>query len=84
MGVFGDKRQMRILHINTTDIFGGAARAAYRLHKGLQRAGVESWMLVQQKMGDDPSVVGPRTRWEKGTALLRSFLDPVTAKKIQL
>ncbi|AEJ61878.1 glycosyl transferase group 1 [Spirochaeta thermophila DSM 6578] len=72
---------MRILHINTNDIFGGAARAAYRLHKGLQRAGVESWMLVQQKMGDDPSVVGPRTRWEKGTALLRSFLDQLPLRR---
>jgi len=26
---------MKITHVNTFDIEGGAARAAYRLHKGL-------------------------------------------------
>ncbi|ADN02512.1 glycosyl transferase, group 1 [Spirochaeta thermophila DSM 6192] len=72
---------MRILHINTNDIFGGAARAAYRLHKGLQKVGVESWMLVQRKMGDDLSVLGPRTRWEKGVSLLRPFIDQLPVRR---
>lgn len=40
---------MKVLHINTTDIEGGAARAAYRLHKALLKNGVESQMLVQKK-----------------------------------
>lgn len=40
---------MIILHVNTSDIEGGAARAAYRLHKSLLESGVDSQMLVQSK-----------------------------------
>lgn len=42
--------------VNSTDIKGGAARAAYRLHKGLIDQGINSKMLVQRKYSDDPSV----------------------------
>ena len=41
---------MKILHLNTYDISGGAARAAYRIHKGLQVVGMDSKMLVQTKL----------------------------------
>ena len=47
---------MNILHLNTFDIEGGAARAAWRLHKGLQASGTTSRMLVQTKTSDDSSV----------------------------
>ncbi len=47
---------MKILHINTYDITGGAARAAYRLHRGMIQIGEESWMLVNQKASMDDSV----------------------------
>ena len=47
---------MHIMHVNTLESQGGAARSAFRLHKGLQEIGVESRMLVQQKTSDDPSV----------------------------
>lgn len=47
---------MRVLHINTSDINGGAARAAYRIHKGLQTIGVDSKMFVQSKASDEYSV----------------------------
>jgi glycosyltransferase involved in cell wall biosynthesis len=48
---------MKIVHLNKNDLTGGAARAAYRLHKGLQRAGHESVMFVESRTSDDPSVV---------------------------
>lgn len=51
---------MRILHLSTFDLQGGAARAAYRLHLALRSAGVDSLFLVQQKTGDHPSVLRPR------------------------
>lgn len=35
---------------------GGAARAAYRVHTGLRRLGVDSRMLVQQKISPDANV----------------------------
>jgi glycosyltransferase involved in cell wall biosynthesis len=40
---------MKILHLSTTDIKGGAGIAAYRLHRGLVNAGVVSRMFVQRK-----------------------------------
>ena len=47
---------MKILIVNSYDIYGGAARAAYRLHKGLQNFGIDSKMLVQKKFSDDDTV----------------------------
>ncbi len=43
---------MKVLHLSNSDTNGGAARAAYRLHKGLQDIGVNSQMLVQEKLSD--------------------------------
>lgn len=66
---------MKILHVNTHDIFGGAARAAYRIHKGLQGIGLDSKMLVQTQLSDDKTVLFPGTKVKKGLALLRPALD---------
>jgi len=67
---------MKILIVNTSDIQGGAARAAYRIHKGLQVVGgVDSKMLVQAKLSDDRTVIAPDTKVKKGLALLRPTLD---------
>jgi glycosyltransferase involved in cell wall biosynthesis len=59
---------MKIVHINAFDQFGGAARAAYRLHTGLQRMGQDSRMFVLDKMSNDSSVVRyepPRDPWSR-------------------
>lgn len=48
---------MKILHINTHDINGGAARAVYRLHCALNKFGHQSYMLVRDKISDDPTVI---------------------------
>jgi glycosyltransferase involved in cell wall biosynthesis len=47
---------MRVLHLSTSDIGGGAARAAYRLHTGLSRLGVDSKMLVLKRQSGDATV----------------------------
>lgn len=47
---------MKILHVATNDISGGAARAAYRLHVGLRRLNTESFMLVANRSSNDPHV----------------------------
>lgn len=49
---------MNILHVNQSDTIGGAARAAYRIHRSLVDSGVNSRMRVLQKMSDDASVAG--------------------------
>jgi glycosyltransferase involved in cell wall biosynthesis len=47
---------MKVVHISTSDVRGGAARAACRLHQGLRRLGVRSRMLVRQKWSDDANI----------------------------
>jgi glycosyltransferase involved in cell wall biosynthesis len=48
---------VKITHLSTYDLSGGAARAAYRLHAGLRLLGHESGMLTLYKTSCDPSVV---------------------------
>jgi glycosyltransferase involved in cell wall biosynthesis len=48
---------MKVVHLSKNDRSGGAARAAYRLHQGLQLAGQRSMMVVESRTTDDPSVV---------------------------
>ena len=66
---------MKILFINSSDTSGGAARAAYRIHKGLQGIGMDSKMLVQTKLSDDKTVIGPGNKLKKGFAFFRPLLD---------
>ncbi|MCI5142445.1 MAG: glycosyl transferase, partial [Candidatus Electrothrix sp. ATG1] len=47
---------MKVLHLNTFDIRGGAARAAYRIHTALRTSGIQSEMLVACKDSFDNSV----------------------------
>ncbi len=47
----------RVTQVSTTDLIGGAARAAQRLHHALGDAGVRSRMLVAQRIGADPETV---------------------------
>jgi glycosyltransferase involved in cell wall biosynthesis len=71
---------MKILILNTFDTKGGAARAAYRLHKGLQHIGVDSQMLVQAKFGDDYTIIGPQSILGKGLGFVRPYLDTIPAR----
>lgn len=52
---------MNVLQINQSDLAGGAAIAAYRLHQGLSLQGVESRLLVGgQKTNSDRVATVPR------------------------
>jgi len=48
---------MKVLHVCYSDLAGGAARAAYRLHKAQLAAGINSQMLVVDKRSDDLTVI---------------------------
>jgi len=48
---------MKIVHLSTSDVRGGAALAAYRLHGALLRAGHDSLMLVRHMHSADDSVI---------------------------
>lgn len=66
---------MKVLLLATSDLEGGAARAAYRLHQGLQSVGASSQMLVQAKHSDDGAVFSPQTKSAKVVSRLRPGLD---------
>lgn len=54
---------MNILHINQSDIAGGAAIAGYRLHQGLLKQGINSKLLVgNSRIGNDHIAVIPPTK----------------------
>lgn len=66
---------MKILIVSTSDINGGAARAAYRLHQALLNLNIDSHMLVQDKKSDDFTVYSGEGKIHKGFAILRPTLD---------
>lgn len=65
---------MRITHLNNSDITGGAARAAYRIHQSILRRNVHSRMWVKFSQSDDWTVIGPKEKWKKGFAQLRRHI----------
>lgn len=71
---------MKSLLLSTSDIEGGAARAAYRLHQGLQGIGIDSQMLVQSQSSDDKLVVAPATRIAQNLARSRIAVDALPLK----
>lgn len=48
---------MKVLHVSTKDINGGAPRASFRLHQGLLLNGVDSTILVESRDSNDKSVI---------------------------
>jgi glycosyltransferase involved in cell wall biosynthesis len=66
---------MKVLIVNTSDIQGGAARAAYRLHKSLLDQDIDSQMLVKSKSSDDFTVIAETSRLRKGLDKLRPAVD---------
>ncbi|WP_445631783.1 glycosyltransferase family 4 protein [Nostoc sp. DSM 114167] len=71
---------MKILHISTHDISGGAARAAYRLHTGLQNIGLQSQMLVQEKSSNDKTIIAPKIRLFQGIAKAKLTVESLPLK----
>ncbi|NMF63050.1 glycosyltransferase family 4 protein [Brasilonema octagenarum] len=73
---------MKALILSNSDISGGAARATYRLHQGLQDINFNSQMLVQVKNSDDQAVIGSRSVSGIGQVVtgLRLILDQLPLK----
>lgn len=63
---------MKILHVSTGDFHGGAARAAYRIHRALIENGIDSRMRVLHNGTGDPTVTGGNAK-----SLLRRVLGKV-------
>jgi glycosyltransferase involved in cell wall biosynthesis len=66
---------MKILMVNTYDIRGGAARSTLRVYKALKAQQVDVQLMVQNKWGNDPDIIGPAGKPGKMIAELRPYLD---------
>ncbi|MCP4953675.1 MAG: glycosyltransferase [Proteobacteria bacterium] len=59
---------MKVFHLNHSDVNGGAARAAFRIHHALRDSGVESIMLVNFASAGDWTVQGLSSKWQRFAA----------------
>lgn len=52
---------MKVLHLSTSDVDNGGAKAAYRLHQGLRSLDCSSQMLVRAKFSYDSTVAAEKS-----------------------
>jgi glycosyltransferase involved in cell wall biosynthesis len=72
---------MRILHLSTTDIDGGAARGSYWLHEALKEQGVDSSMMVARKHSEDDTIIALPSPVARFTARVRGRLDELPLRQ---
>ena len=65
---------MKVLQLNYSDINGGAARAAYRIHHSIRDCGIDSQMLVNVAAAGDWTVQGPNSKLAKAITSIRPQL----------
>ena len=71
---------MKVLQLSHSDINGGAARAAYRIHHALRNSGIDSQMLVNRASAGDWTVQGPTGQGAKQMVRIRpQFAKPLRA-----
>lgn len=74
---------MKVVHLSHSDLNGGAAIAAYRIHRALRSQGVDSTMAVNNATSGDWTVQGPKTPVAKQMAYVRSYLGFFFSKGLQ-
>jgi glycosyltransferase involved in cell wall biosynthesis len=74
---------MRVLHLSTSDIRGGAARGAYWLHRALCDMNIDSMMLVGRKYSDDDRVVSVSGSMAPAREWLRGMLDGIPLRRYE-
>lgn len=74
---------MKVIQINYSDISGGAARAAYRIHHALRGIGVDSRMWVNSATAGDWTVQGPEGKVDKVLTRLRTSIGALPNKLLQ-
>ena len=55
---------VKVLHVNYSDIKGGAATATNRFHQALLKSGIDSKILVCDKNSNDDKIIGPTSTVE--------------------
>jgi glycosyltransferase involved in cell wall biosynthesis len=49
--------ELRVLHVNTKDMGGGAAGSAWNLFQAYRQRGFDSWLAVGRKFSENPNVL---------------------------
>ncbi len=73
---------MKIVHVSTHDVWGGAAIAAHRLHTGLRAIGEESTMFVANRTGDGRGVLAFDPPRDFGSRLVRTLRRKSLAREL--
>jgi glycosyltransferase involved in cell wall biosynthesis len=73
---------MKILHVNYSEINGGAAIGVNRLHKALKKKDINSEMLVIEKSTNDPNIHGPNSSFEELFSSSKKILSRFIKKKL--
>ncbi len=77
--------KLKIVHLSISDINGGAAIAALRIHRAQLKSGIDSKLLVQSKLSDNSNVISVvQTPFDKIKRYIRVFLDKLTFKTLSL
>jgi glycosyltransferase involved in cell wall biosynthesis len=66
---------MKIIHISYSDLSGGAAVAAYRIHKSLISIGVNSEMWVEKAVSGDWRVKTYQSKWKRIIDIMKKFFS---------
>lgn len=74
---------MKVIQINYSDISGGAARAAYRIHHALRESGVDSRMWVNSATAGDWTVQCPEGKVDRVLAKLRPSIGVLPNKLLR-
>ena len=74
---------MKVIHLSHSDINGGAARAAYRIHHALRQSGVDSRMWVNSVNSDDWTVEGPESKFERALAKIRLAIGQIPRRLLK-
>ena len=74
---------MKVSLINHSDINGGAARAAYRIHSALLQYGIDSCMHVNQASAGDWTVQGPTGKFEKAVNKVTPILGGLVSRLLK-
>jgi glycosyltransferase involved in cell wall biosynthesis len=74
---------LKVAIVNTFDVQGGAARAAYRIHHALRQHGIDSIMSVSWAVAGDWTVQGPTSGSERFGTRFRKHIDDFVVKSLR-
>ena len=58
-------KSSKVLILSDSDLYGGASVAGYNLHQSLRANGFQSFMIVNNKISKDQTVVQKKSRTKK-------------------